>query len=187
MIIGLTGGSGTGKSTVSAYFKEKGYTVIDGDALSREITTKGSKTLEKITEAFGAQYLNADGELKRRELGALVFQDSKALETLNHITHSAITEKVKEILAKTNKATIEGAAIFECDIYKLCDITLFVSCPKEERIKRIMARDNLSYAYAKSRIEAQKSDEYYRKMCDFEIVNDGKQDIKRQLEALNID
>ena len=113
MIIGLTGGSGTGKSTVSAYFKEKGYTVIDGDALSREITTKGSKTLEKITEAFGAQYLNADGELKRLELGALVFQDPKALETLNHITHSAITEKVKEILAKTNKATIEGAAIFE--------------------------------------------------------------------------
>ena len=62
-----------------------------------------------------------------------------------------------------------------------------MSCPKEERIKRIMARDNLSYAYAKSRIEAQKSDEYYRKMCDFEIVNDGKQDVKRQLEALNID
>lgn len=186
MIIGLTGGSGTGKSTVSEWFLKKGFKIIDGDVISRSITKKGSPVLKKIGETFGEEFINHNGELNRKALGGLVFSDAEALNKLNEITHPAITDEVKKALQNTKNAVIEGAAIHECDIYKLCDLILFVSCPKEIQIERIMKRDNLSYDYAKKRVEAQKSDEEYRKLCDLELKNDGTDEIYKKLEDLNL-
>lgn len=187
MIIGLTGGSGTGKSTVSLWFLKKGYKVIDGDKLSRELTVKDSDILNNIINEFGEEYLLSDGNLDRRALGGLVFTDENARLKLNSILHPAITEEVTRRIEGVKNAVIEGAAIHECDIWKLCDKCMFVSCPKEIRIKRIMERDGITYDYAKKRIDAQKSDEYYRRVCDIEIANDGLQPIEQKLEDLKLD
>lgn len=187
MIIGLTGGSGTGKSTVSLWFEKRGYKIIDGDKLSRELTVKGSPVLEKITEEFGSEYLLPDGNLDRRALGGLVFTNEEARLKLNAILHPAITDEVKRQIAGTENAVIEGAAIHECDIWKLCDKCIFVSCPEKIRIERIVKRDNISYEYAKNRVTAQKSDDYYREICDIEIVNDGQKTLEQKLEDLKLD
>ncbi len=187
MIIGLTGGSGTGKTTVCQWFAKKGYCIIDGDQLSRQITAKGSETLKQIIQVFGAQFLTEDGNLNRRKLGLHVFSNAQALKELNRITHTAITQEVKRILAQTDKAVIEGAAIHECEVWTLCDCCIFVSCPKEKQIERIMQRDHLTREYAEKRISAQKSDAYYRQKCDYEIVNDGEKSIEEQLEGLHFD
>lgn len=188
MIIGLTGGSGTGKSTVSDWFLKKGYKVIDGDKLSRELTVPGSPVLDKIISTFGKEYLLPDGTLDRRALGGLIFTDDAARLTLNSILHPAITDEVRKRIENVENAVIEGAAIHECDIFKLCDKCIFVSCPGDIRIKRIMERDNLTFEYAKNRINSQKSDEYYRGVCDIEIVNDGNSEsLEQKLEDLKLD
>lgn len=187
MIIGLTGGSGTGKSTVSNWFLKKGYKVIDGDKLSRELTVPGSIVLSEIVSAFGKEYLLPDGNLDRRALGGLVFTDENARLTLNGILHPAITNEVKRQILGVENAVIEGAAIHECDIWKLCDKCMFVSAPEDVRIKRIMYRDNISHEYAKNRIKAQKSDEYYREKCDIVLINDSTDEILEQkLEDLKL-
>lgn len=186
MIIGLTGGSGTGKSTVSGWFLKKGYKVIDCDEISRELTQPGSHVLKKIAETFGEEYLSWEGRLNRKALGALIFSRESARLTLNAILHPAITYEIRRRIKGVRKAVIDGAALHECDVYKLCDKCIFVSAPKEIRIKRIMERDDIDYEYAERRVEAQKSDEYYREKCDYEIVNDGTESFEQALEDLNL-
>lgn len=181
MIIGLTGGSGAGKSKISVWFKEHGYKVIDGDKLSRQLCRKGEPTLQKIIDAFGEEYLTAEGELDRKKLGGLVFKDAEALKQLENITHTAITKAVEQEIKGVDKAVIEGAALHETKIPDLCDFCLFVYCPAEIRLKRIMERDNLTEEYARNRLNAQKPDSYYREKCKYEVVNDGVADIHQQL------
>ena len=125
-------------------------------------------TLKQIIQVFGEQFLTEDGNLNRRKLGLHVFSNAQALKELNRITHTAITQEVKRILAHTDKAVIEGAAIHECEVWTLCDCCIFVSCPKEKQIERIMQRDHLTREYAEKRISAQKSDAYYRQKCDYD-------------------
>ena len=186
MIIGLTGGSGAGKSKISVWFKEHGYKVIDGDQLSRKLCQKGEPTLQKIIDTFGTEYLTEDGELDRKKLGGLVFKDANALKQLENITHTAITKAVEKEIEGVQRAVIEGAALHETQIPDLCDFCLFVYCPEEIRLQRIMERDNLTEEYAKNRLKAQKSDAYYREKCKYEVINDGVQDIDRQLEDLGL-
>ncbi len=184
MIIGLTGGSGAGKSKICDWFKEQGYKVIDGDKLSRKLCEKGQPTLKKIMDAFGKEYLTPDGELDRKKLGGLVFSDSSALKILEQITHTAITEATKKEIQGVQKAVIEGAALHETEIPAFCDFCIFVSCPKEIRLKRIMERDGLTEEYAENRLNAQKPDAYYKLVCKYEVVNDGKADTAAQLLSI---
>ncbi|MBR3943327.1 MAG: dephospho-CoA kinase [Clostridia bacterium] len=184
MIIGLTGGSGAGKSKISDWFKEKGYKVIDGDKLSRKLCERGEPTLKKIIDAFGEEYLTSDGQLNRKKLGGLVFSDSNALKILEQITHTAITEATKKELRGIRDAVIEGAALHETEIPALCDFCIFVSCPPQIRLKRIMERDDLTEEYASNRLSAQKPDDYYRRVCKYEVVNDGEADTTAQLLSI---
>ncbi len=184
MIIGLTGGSGAGKSKISDWFKAKGYKVIDGDKLSRKLCEKGQPTLQRIIDAFGKEYLTSEGQLDRKKLGGLVFSDSKALKTLEQITHTAITEATKKEIQGVRDAVIEGAALHETEIPDFCDFCIFVSCPPQIRLKRIMERDDLTEEYAANRLRAQKSDDYYRQVCKYEVVNDGETDTSAQLLSI---
>lgn len=186
MVIGITGGSGVGKTTVCEWFKRHGFKVIDGDKISREVTLPCSPVLKKISDAFGKEYILPNGELDRRALGKKVFSYPEDLRKLNEIIHPAITEKVKEQLYNTENAVIDAAALHECDVYKLCDYSIFVSAPLNVRAKRIAKRDNISEEYAYLRINAQKSDQYYREKCKFEIINDGQKSTDEQLEALGL-
>lgn len=155
MIIGLYGRIGSGKTTLCNYLRTKGFFVIDGDKISRDILMPGKKGLQAVLEAFGTEYLNSDGTLNRKKLGDYVFSHPEALKRLNAVTHPLITAEVKEqILAHPNcHIVIEGAVLYATKIIDLCDKTVVVT--SQNTLSRIMKRDCLTEDKAKSRINAQ--------------------------------
>ncbi len=175
-IIGITGGSGCGKSTVGEIFEQKGFRYIDTDKTARFITKKGQPALLEIKDYFGNVFFE-NGELDRKALAKIVFSDNEKLEQLNKITHKYITANLKTELDECEKTgvkgvIIDGAALIESEINKLCDCCIFVTAPVKSRIKRIMARDGLTAEEAQRRIDGQKSDDFYKNACDYTIIND---------------
>ena len=174
MIIGVTGPSGAGKSTVTEYLsKNYGYFIIDADKIAREITSKGSKALDEISEEFGKSYITDDGVLDRKKLGTLVFSSKEKLDKLNRITHKYIIDNIK-ILAKNNKnAVIDAPLLFETGLEILCDKLILVLCDEKVRIERIMKRDSISYEDAQKRIRSQNNYEDFISKCHIVINNVG--------------
>ena len=171
-VIGLTGGSGAGKSAVSEFLKEKGATVIDADAISREITKEGGIALPEIDKAFPG--VIEDGVLDRKALGRIVFADSFKLSLLNEITHKHIKKLTEEKIKKADGLIVlDAPLLFEAGEDVLCDKIVFVTADEEVRIKRIMKRDALSYPDAKMRIDARNLSPIMEK-CDFVIENNGE-------------
>ncbi len=179
MVIGITGGSGSGKSMISRALSDKGFLVIDADIIAREIVKVGEPALEEIKKAFGEEVLLSDGSLNRKKLGRIVFSSKEKLNILNSITHKYITERIKEIINKNPEKDIivDGAVLKESGISEILDICVFVFSPEDVRKERIVKRDNLTAEEAKKRINSQKSDEEYRKECDFEVSNSGKESV----------
>ncbi|MBQ7791905.1 MAG: dephospho-CoA kinase [Clostridia bacterium] len=169
MIIGLYGRIGSGKSTLCNYLRTKGFFVIDGDKISREILMPGKCGLQAVVEAFGAEFLNADGTLNRKKLGDHVFSHKEALQQLNAITHPLITAEIKALIDAnpTRHIVIEGAVLYATKIIDLCDKTVVVV--SDHTLSRIMTRDLLTKEEALSRINAQ---EIYNQ-ADFVIENNG--------------
>lgn len=173
-IIGLTGPTGSGKSTVSALLKEKGFFIADGDAVAREIVEKGSPVLFRLADAFGSDILSGDGELIRSKLAEKAFKDNDSLSLLNSITHPAID---KIIFDRINRATgytaavIDAAALIESKIADKCDILCVVVAPDDVRLKRITARDGISEEAATLRMNAQKDNSFYTEKADIVINN----------------
>ncbi len=175
MIVGLTGGSGSGKSSACPFFEKKGFKIVDMDALSRKTSKKGSPCLKEIESVFGSGVIDENGELKRRALGDIVFSDAEKLKKLNSITHKYIIEETEKIIAQNSEKDIlfDAPLLFEAGLNKLCGVTLAVLSSKENRVKRICLRDNLTESRALARIESQPSDEFYTSHCDFVISNNG--------------
>ena len=170
-VIGITGGTGAGKSVVSNYLKEKGATIIDADILSREITKEGGVALPEIDKAFPG--VIKDGVLDRKALGRIVFSDSGKLSVLNEITHKYIKKLTEERIENADGLIIlDAPLLFEAGEDKLCDKVIFVTADEDVRIKRIMARDNLSFEDAKQRIDARNLAPIMEK-CDLLIKNNG--------------
>ena len=169
MVIGITGGSGAGKTTVSKEFINAGFNIIDADEVAHRVMRKGSKCLDEVIEAFSEEYLTKDGELDRKKLGSLVFNCPEKLALLNSITHKHIINEIKEQM--TDKTVIDAISLFETELYTLCDSTIFVYCPKEIRVKRIMEREHINEEYALSRINAQKSDEYFKSKAELKNIS----------------
>ncbi len=176
-IIGLTGGSGAGKSTVSKLFCSLGAHTVDGDVVARRVVEKGKPALIEITEVFGTGVLQPDGSLNRAALAKIVFSDPADLHKLNRITHKYISEEIMHEIERFEKTVfvIDAAALFESGLDAICDVTVCVTADEEIRLGRIMARDGLTKERAKARIQAQKSEAFYREKCDFEIRNNGDQ------------
>ncbi|MBE7019764.1 MAG: dephospho-CoA kinase [Ruminococcaceae bacterium] len=169
MIIGVYGRIGSGKTTFCNYLRTKGFYVINGDKISREILMPGKIGLSQVIDAFGHEYLNADGTLNRKKLGEYVFSHPEALKRLNAITHPLITAEVKEQIDAHSRQhiVIEGAVLYATDIVKFCDKTVVTK--SDATLKRIMARDFLTEEEALSRINAQ---EIYEQ-ADFILENNG--------------
>lgn len=187
MIIGITGGSGAGKSTVSKLFEERGVYVTDADIAAREIVKKGQPALQEIAETFGEGVINDDGTLARRALGDIVFSSPQSLKKLNEIMHPRIAEYIKSRINehKGELALIDGAALIESGIDRMCDYMCVVIADKQTRIERICARDGLSHEQAQARIEAQQPDEFYTSRADFIICNNGGDDeLEAQVESI---
>ncbi len=176
IIIGVTGGSGSGKGEVAKVFENNGYYNIDTDLDAKSVVKKGSKCLKEIENCFLDVVLE-NGELNRKALAKIVFNNNEEMNKLNSIIHKYITirviNKIKTLKKKgIDKVIIDGAALFESGINKKCLKVIAVVASGKNRLDRIMKRDNLTIEQAKMRINGQKSDEFFTKNADFVIIND---------------
>ena len=175
MIIGITGGTGCGKTTLLDIIRSAGGLVLDCDEIYHELLETDQSMLCAIEERFPGTVEN--GHLQRKKLGALVFSKPDALADLNRITHNAVRREVlRRLEAKPSLAAIDAIGLFEGDLAKLCDVTVAVTAPPEERVKRLMARDGITEEYARKRIAAQHNDGWFREKCDHVLENNGKLD-----------
>lgn len=172
-IIGLTGPTGAGKSTVSRRLRELGFYIADGDEIARQVVEPGEPLLRALAEAFGEDILT-DGRLNRRELARRAFSDAARLQTLNDIMHPAIEQRMFDSIAAhpdCRGAVIDAAALIESGIYKRCDLLAVVTAPLSVRLQRIMTRDNISEADARVRIGAQHEESFYTDKADVVLRN----------------
>lgn len=174
IIIGLTGGSGSGKSTILELLSQRGALVIDADKVARDVVVPEKMAYLEIVSHFGNGILLKDKTIDRKKLADIVFSDKNELCVLNEITHKYIKEEIKKSVINSKKSliVIEAAVLFESGINKMCDYTVGVLSQYEKRLRRIMCRDNLSRAQAENRLSAQNSDEFFIQTCDFIIRND---------------
>ena len=170
MIIGITGGTGCGKTTLLSVIEEQGGLVIDCDQLYHQLLLTNKSLLDKIEARFPGVVQN--GQLQRKKLGALVFADKKALQDLNDITHKAVYDAVLKLLSSAPKLTaIDAIGLFESGLNKLCDVTIAVTAPEDARIARLVERDQISEEYARNRIAAQPTGEDFSALCDYTLEN----------------
>jgi len=178
-IIGVTGGIGSGKSTVARILRDLGAKIIDADKIAREVTTKGEPALDELVNYFGPEILDKDGELNRRHLADIVFNDKKKLEKLNEITHKYIIERIIDEVNKLKEEGKQDLVVLDVPIpveHGFLDIVeevWVVKADKETRIKRIMERNKVSFEEAERRIEAQKSEDEYLRIASKIIENNG--------------
>lgn len=175
-VLGLTGKTGAGKSTVALTLKSLGCYIIDGDIIARQITQKGSPVLSELQKTFGDDVLGSDGCLIRPLLAERAFSSRESTDLLNSITHPVIKKKCAEEIEKAEKegysiCVIDAAALLDSDCCELCEKIIVVHAPVEIRLERILQRDSISPEQARLRIKAQKSDEYYLSRADIVIEN----------------
>lgn len=172
MILGITGGTGCGKTTLLSCIAQYGGVIFDCDAIYHELLRTDKGMLSAIDAAFPGCV--KDGILQRKKLGALVFSDPEALLTLNSITHRAVkAEILRRLEEKPALAAIDAIGLFEGELAELCDITVAVTAPEDARVARLMARDGISEDYARARIKAQHEKQWFVQRCDFCLQNDG--------------
>ena len=172
MILGITGGSGSGKSSLLALIREKGGMALDCDAIYHELLCNDKALIEEISRHFPSAV--KDGTVDRKRLGTIVFQDAAALTQLNKITHGAVKQAVLQQLSSLPQlAAIDAIALFESGLSELCQLTVAVTAPEEDRVARLVQRDNITRDYALSRIHAQKSDAEFSRLCDYTLHNNG--------------
>ena len=172
MIIGITGGTGCGKTTALQAFGELGGIVLDCDAIYHRLLATDCALLSAIESRFPG--VAEDGVLDRKKLGNIVFADKIALNDLNKITHSAVKNEVlRRLQCAPALAAIDAIALFEGNLSSLCDVTVAVTAPKEARIARLMQRDGISEEYARKRIEAQPSNADFAALCHHTLENNG--------------
>ena len=170
MIIGITGGTGCGKTTLLHAIRDRGGLVLDCDLIYHELLQTDREMLAAIDARFPG--VIEDGQLNRKKLGTIVFADEAALLDLNAITHAAVKREVLRWLeTKPKLAAIDAIGLFEGQLDELCDVTVAVTAPVEDRVKRLMKRDGISEEYARSRIAAQHDEQWFRDRCDVTLVN----------------
>ena len=172
IIIGLTGGMGSGKSTILNYFREHGYPCFESDEVGKKLLEVELK--ETVLKLFGEEVYNAKGILDRKAISKKVFSNSKLLEALNDIVHPAVNETFEKFKKKHQDSPVivkEAAILIESGSYKSCDIIVLVKAPLDERIKRIVARDSVNESEVIARIDNQWEDEKKEKYADYVVEN----------------
>lgn len=180
-IIGLTGGIASGKTTVSDYLKERGYTVLDADAYSRKTTAKNGPAIPAIKQAFGDDIVNDDGELDRKKLGSIIFNDADKRRELNGIVHPLIRDMMnsdEEKFIKKGHVFLDIPLLFENGLNERCDFVVTVFVDRETQIKRLTARNDLTVEEAEARINSQMPLTEKVRMSEYRLDNNGN------LEAL---
>lgn len=172
MILGITGGTGCGKTTLLCCIADCGGVIMDCDAIYHDLLKTDAAMLAAIETRFPGAVEEGGRNLKK--LGALVYKDPKALEDLNRITHACVRREVEKTLSQKPKlAAIDAIALFESGLDSFCDVTVAVTAPEEDRVRRLMTRDAISEDYARSRIAAQHPESWFRERCTHTLENSG--------------
>jgi dephospho-CoA kinase len=192
LLVGLTGGIATGKSTVSAMFGFLGCRVIDADQLAREVVMPGQPALAAIVREFGAGVLHEDGGLDRKRLGAIVFADHERRKRLEAITHPAIRARHGRILAAYDEEGFDGIVIWDVPLLietggaELVDRVVVVYADPETQLRRLMAREDIDEAAACARVASQMPLEEKRRRAHYAIDNsDGRVETERQVRSVH--
>ena len=162
-----------------------GGAVADCDAVYHGLLRTSAPMRNELAARFGRQIFDETGGLRRKELGAIVFEDAGALGDLNAITHRHIVAELKRRIARAEAEgcpamALDAVALLESGAGELCDVTVAVTAPREVRVKRIMAREGISEEYARARVAAQKPSAWFEEQCGYALRNDGD---KESLEA----
>ncbi len=189
-VVGLTGGIGSGKSTVAQLFAERGARLIDADKIGHDVYRPGTPGWEQVVTAFGREVMAADGAIDRAVLGRKVFTDPVARRTLNSIVHPLIGMEIVRQLEAARAAkddtpvVIEAALLLDAGWRPLVDIVVVVVTPRERLIERIQRQRGLATADIEARMAAQISDEQRRRLADIVIENGGSLvDLRRAADA----
>lgn len=175
-IIGITGSSGSGKSTVTQILeKELKAKSINADEVVKQMQTQSSKYFEKIVELFGKEIIQENGSLNRKRLAQIIFQDKAQKEKLDKLTYTYVVKEIKKQVNNTqgDYVIIDAPLLIESKLNEICNAVIAVISNKEEQITRICNRDNIEKNDAKLRIEAQKDNEFYKKNADYVVENNG--------------
>lgn len=189
-VIGLTGQTGAGKSTVRKLLKAKGAAVVDADFVAHEVADNNLSCLTDIVEHFSCMVLDEKGKLNRRALGRIVFSDRKKLALLNKIMFPYIVSAIKGQVTAYEQAgaqtiVIDGATLIESGCAKMCSVLVSVTADEETRLTRIIHRDGISKRDAVRRVSAQNPEEFYIKASDYVIKNNGTPgDLERAAEKV---
>ncbi len=189
-VIGLTGGIGSGKSTVSAYLREKGIVVLDADQVARMLVLPGSDTLRTLTDFFGQEILLEDGSLDRKKLGGIIFSDADKKQRLDTVMHRKIREEIERRLqveqAKgADCVVIDAPLLLETGMENLVDQVWLIEMEDSLRIRRVMERDALSEEEVRARICLQMSAEEKRKRSNCIVDNSSDlESLYQQIDSL---
>ena len=188
-IIGITGSSGSGKSTVCEILKQKYLVkIIDADVIAKRLSTKGTKYLAEICKVFGTDILDEQGNLNRRKLASIIYSSAQAREKLNECTFKYIKQEIKQEIESTKEnisIIIDAPLLFESGLNEWCSCIIGVISTKELQLQRVVIRDNISYEQAEKRLYAQKANGFYKKNCDMLIQNNNNiSEIKEQIDVV---
>lgn len=186
--IGITGGIGSGKTTVCKVFELLGIPVFYADTVAKSIMLTDSQLKAEIIDAFGSESYFDDGQLNRKYISSLVFKDQEQLNRLNELVHPAVFRSFDRWIAEHDKSPYvlkEAALLFESESYKFCDYTILVSSPEATRIKRVMKRDQVSKEEVLLRIKRQMADEEKLKLATYHLRNDEQKPLIPQILELH--
>lgn len=196
VIIGLTGGIATGKSTVSKMFEDYGIPVIDTDIIARNLLRKGTQTYDEIIKSFGNDVLLTNGDISRKHLAKIIFEDEEQRIKLNQLTHPKVKEEVFSSLEKYRRdhvkfVLVDVPLLFESKFNDIVDIIIVVSTTRDKQIERLIDRDKISKEYAITKIQSQMSLQEKEKRADYIIDNSAsiiqtKNEFLRIMEELEV-
>jgi dephospho-CoA kinase len=189
-VYGLTGGIGSGKSTVCQMLEELGVAVVKADEVGRDVVAPGSDGLARIVDTFGAEVLDSAGALDRRKLGALVFADPEKRRQLEAIMHPLVQQHSRARFAQLSRdgasiVVYESALLFESKRHLEMQGSIFVSASEAQRVARVQARDGSREEEVRARMRAQMDEAEKRQLADYVLDNNGDlQALRRQVEDL---
>jgi dephospho-CoA kinase len=180
LVIGLTGGLASGKTTVAKIFEQLGAKVVDADLIARDILKKGTKVFRKIVEAFGDGIIGKEGEVDRKKLADIIFHDEEARKRLNAITHPPIRRRIVEEIARLKRSAnviiLDVPLLIEAGFTDLVDVVIVVNAREEQQVKRLMSRNRMTKEEALLRIRTQLSMSTKLNFADYVIDNNGSLD-----------
>lgn len=189
-IIGVTGSSGAGKDTLCEILENKyNAEIIDADKIARKLSKKGTMYLKSIVDCFGSNIINRQGELNRKKLASIIFEDEKKREELNKLTFIYVVDEIKRQINKLKKdiIVVNAPLLFESNLNQICDFVIAIIADRDIQIERIMQRDSLSKEEAEKRLNMQNTNDFFEENADYIIYNkESLKDIEKQLKKIKI-